>query len=156
MHEAYIGIGSNLGNREKNCEHAISLLLEQRITVRKRSAMIETEPWGVADQPKFINMAIQIDTTLAPEDLLNLLKDIESRVGRTEVTRWGPRIVDLDILLYNSCVIDSRNLQIPHPHLHDREFALRPLADIAPEIIHPVLGKSIRTLLRELTGSDPS
>jgi len=150
MAEAYIGIGSNLGNRKQNCEKAISLLTENRITVLKRSTMLETEPWGIKDQPKFINMAIKIDTILEPEDLLNLLKEIESAVGRTQTFRWGPRIIDLDILLYDNLILNTNNVQIPHPGIKDRDFVLRPLAEIAPDKIHPVFRKSIKELLREL------
>ncbi len=149
MSEAYIGIGSNLGNRKQNCEKAISLLTENRITVLKRSTMLETEPWGIKDQPKFINMAIKIDTVLKPEDLLNLLKEIESAVGRTKTFRWGPRIIDLDILLYDNLIINTNNVQIPHPGIKDRDFVLRPLAEIAPGKIHPVSKKSIKELLNE-------
>lgn len=149
MSEAYIGIGSNLGNRKQNCEKAISLLKENRITVLKRSTMLETEPWGIKDQPKFINMAIKIDTVLKPEDLLNLLKEIESAVGRTKTFRWGPRIIDLDILLYDNLIINTNNVQIPHTGTKDRDFVLRPLAEIAPDKIHPVSKKSIKELLNE-------
>jgi len=150
MAEAYIGIGSNLGNRKQNCEKAISLLTENRITVLKRSTMLETEPWGIKDQPKFINMAIKIDTILEPEDLLNLLKEIESAVGRTQTFRWGPRIIDIDILLYDNLILNTNNVQIPHPGIKDRDFVLRPLAEIAPDKIHPVFRKSIKELLSEL------
>jgi len=150
MAEAYIGIGSNLGNRKQNCEKAISLLTENRITVLKRSTMLETEPWGIKDQPKFINMAIKIDTILEPEDLLNLLKEIESAVGRTQTFRWGPRIIDIDILLYDNLILNTNNVQIPHPGIKDRDFVLRPLAEIAPDKIHPVFRKSIKELLCEL------
>ncbi len=150
MSEAYIGIGSNLGNRKQNCEKAISLLTENRITVLKRSTMFETEPWGIKDQPKFINMAIKIDTILEPEDLLNLLKEIESAIGRTQTFRWGPRIIDLDILLYDNLIINTKNVQIPHTEIKDRDFVLRPLSEIAPDKIHPVFRKSIKELLDEL------
>ncbi len=151
MSEAYIGLGSNLGNRKRNCENAISLIIENRINVLKRSTMLETEPWGIKDQPKFINMVIKIDTIREPEDLLNLLKDIESAVGRTQTFRWGPRIIDLDILLYDNLIINMDNIQIPHPGIKDRTFVLRPLAEIAPDKIHPVFKKSIKELLKELT-----
>jgi 2-amino-4-hydroxy-6-hydroxymethyldihydropteridine diphosphokinase len=150
MSEAYIGIGSNLGNRKQNCENAISLLKENRITVLKRSTMFETAPWGIKDQPKFINMAIKIDTILEPEDLLSLLKEIESAIGRTQTFRWGPRIIDLDILLYDNSIINTNTVKIPHPGIKDRDFVLRPLSEIAPEKIHPVFKKSIKKLLDEL------
>ena len=150
MSEAYIGIGSNLGNRKQNCENAISLLKENRITVLKRSTMFETAPWGIKDQPKFINMAIKIDTILEPENLLSLLKEIESAIGRTQTFRWGPRIIDLDILLYDNSIINTNTVKIPHPGIKDRDFVLRPLSEIAPEKIHPVFKKSIKKLLDEL------
>jgi len=150
MSEAYIGIGSNLGHRKQNCEKAIGLLIENHITVMKRSTMLETEPWGIKDQPKFINMALTIDTILEPENLLNLLKKIESAVGRTQTSRWGPRIIDLDILLYDNLIINTNTVQIPHPGIKERDFVLRPLSEIAPDKIHPVFKKSIKELLNEL------
>lgn len=150
MSIAYIGIGSNLGNREENCEKAVSLLEESGIRVLKRSSLIETEPWGVKDQPKFINMAVEAETQIAPEELLRIVKEIETALGRRETTRWGPRIIDLDILLYDNLTINTPELQIPHPGIKDREFFLKPLSEIAPEKIHPLLKKSIRDLLLEL------
>src|SRR4030042_3705388 len=98
MPTAYIGIGSNLGDREENCERAIKLFMENGITLAKRSSMIETEPWGMEDQPKFINMAVEIETDLEPGELLSLLKKIEFEIGRRLAERWGPREIDLDIL----------------------------------------------------------
>jgi 2-amino-4-hydroxy-6-hydroxymethyldihydropteridine diphosphokinase len=147
MHTVYIGIGSNLGNREENCEWAIRLLIDHGITVTKRSSMIETEPWGVREQPKFINMAVEIETEHEPEELLCILKKIELEAGRLPTSHWGPRIVDLDILLYDDLIMESPDLVIPHPGMSEREFVLKPLAEIAPEKIHPVVGKSIRELL---------
>lgn len=150
MPTAYIGIGSNLGNREDNCERAIKLLIEKGITVTKRSSMIETEPWGVKDQPKFINMAIEIETSLPPDKLLSALKKIEAEMGRKSSVRWGPREIDLDILIYDDIVMKTDDLEIPHPGVSSREFVLKPLAEIAPDKIHPVLGKSIISLLTGL------
>lgn len=152
MPTAYIGIGSNLGNREENCERAIRLLIEHGITVTKRSSMIETEPWGVREQPKFINMAVEIGTELDPEGLLHILKKIEEEIGRLPTSRWGPRIIDLDILLYDDLIIETPDLVIPHPGMSERVFVLKPLAEIAPEKVHPVLKKSIKSLLMELSG----
>jgi len=146
MHTAYIGIGSNLGNREDNCERAIRLLTEHGIRITKRSSMIETEPWGVEEQPKFINMAAEIETALSPEDLLHLLKKIEVDAGRLPASRWGPRIIDLDILLYDDLIMKTGELEIPHPGISEREFVLKPLAEIAPDKVHPVLKKSIKSL----------
>ena len=146
----YIGIGSNLGNREENCESAIRLLTEHGITVTKRSSMIETEPWGVKEQPKFINMAVEVETGLGPEELLHLLKKIEAAIGRRPTTHWGPRVIDLDILLYDDLVLKTPRLEIPHPGIIMRDFVLKPLAEIAPDKIHPVLNKSIKSLLSDL------
>jgi 2-amino-4-hydroxy-6-hydroxymethyldihydropteridine diphosphokinase len=151
MHTAYIGIGSNLGRREENCERAIKLLIENGITIVKRSSMIETEPWGVKEQPKFINMAVEIKAGLEPDALLHLLKNIEIEVGRLPTSHWGPRIIDLDILLYDDLIIKTPDLEIPHPHISERDFVLKPLAEIAPEKVHPLLGKSIKNLLMELS-----
>lgn len=148
--KVFIGIGSNLGNREKHCSDAIHLLETSGISVLKRSVMIETKPWGVTDQPEFINMAIEIETDLRPDELLALLKKTERAVGRTDTVRWGARVIDLDILLYNDSVLKTPQLEIPHPRISEREFVLRPLAEIAPDTIHPVIGKSIRKLLEEI------
>ena len=153
MPTAYIGIGSNLGDREENCERAIKLLEAGKINVIKRSSMIETEPWGVEDQPKFINMAVEIETNLEPEELLSLLKKIEFEIGRSPAERWRPRIIDLDILLYNDFILKTQELEIPHSHIAEREFVLKPLAEIAPDKIHPVLKKSIKDLLLQFPQS---
>jgi 2-amino-4-hydroxy-6-hydroxymethyldihydropteridine diphosphokinase len=153
MSVSYIGIGSNLGTRQENCSRAVELVVEKRgIKVQKKSSLYETEPWGVKDQPRFINMVVQIETTLKPNDLLRLLKDIEREIGRQDSFRWGPRMIDLDILLFNALVLNEENLQIPHPCLHEREFVLRPLNEIAPDIIHPVFHMSIDKLTQNMLG----
>jgi 2-amino-4-hydroxy-6-hydroxymethyldihydropteridine diphosphokinase len=112
--------------------------------------MIETEPWGVREQQKFMNMAVEVTTDMLPDQLLRKLKEVEAELGRTETTRWGQRIIDLDILFYGDTVYSSPELQIPHLHLHEREFVLMPLSEIAPDKIHPVLKKSVREMLNEL------
>jgi 2-amino-4-hydroxy-6-hydroxymethyldihydropteridine diphosphokinase len=146
----YIGIGSNVGNRESNCRMAIERLNEKGIEVKKTSSMYETEPWGFKDQPKFINMVIEAETRLEPERLLIVLKDIEKEMGRKETVKWGPRIIDLDILFYNDKIINQDELQIPHPYLHKRDFVLVPLSEIAPNKTHPILKKTIKELMEEL------
>jgi 2-amino-4-hydroxy-6-hydroxymethyldihydropteridine diphosphokinase len=148
---AYIGIGSNLGNRRENCEKAISLLIKKGIKITKRSSFYETEPWGMKDQPKFINMAVEVETLLKPEELLKTLKKIEIEIGRYRGKRWGPRVIDLDILFYNDMIIKTPELEIPHPLTQEREFVLKPLSEIAPDKIHPVLNKSIKELLAGLS-----
>lgn len=147
---AYIGIGSNLGNREKNCLRAIELLEKRGIPVKKRSSMYETEPWGIKDQPRFINMAIEIETFFEPGELLRILKEVEREVGRGVSFKWGPRIIDLDILLFGNIFLKEDNLEIPHPLLDKRDFVLKPLCEIAPDMIHPLLKVKICDLLKEL------
>ena len=150
---AYIGIGSNLGNRQKNCSRAIEMLETRGIVVKKRSSMYETKPRGVADQPQFINMALEVETGLEPYDLLRTLKDIEREIGRRETFKWGPRIIDLDILLFDALFLRDNSLQIPHPLMHERDFVLKPLCEIAPDKIHPLLKVRMCDLLEKLEKS---
>jgi 2-amino-4-hydroxy-6-hydroxymethyldihydropteridine diphosphokinase len=150
MSIVYIGIGSNLGDRKANCMRAIELLVVKGIVVRKESSLYETDPWGDKNQPKFLNMAIEIETELKPRDLLDILAGIEKELGRKKSLKWGPRIIDLDILLYDSITIDQDDLKIPHPFMHERDFVLKPLYEIAPDVKHPVLNLSTGELLQKL------
>ncbi len=150
MSVAYIGLGSNLGNRKENCEKAVSLMDGKGLTLLQQSSMIETPPWGVKDQPAFINMAVSVETTMLPEPLLVLLKEIENKMGRAKTCRWGPRMIDLDILFYDDLIINTSNLSIPHPLIQERDFVLRPLSEIAPDLVHPVLKKTVKELLDSL------
>jgi 2-amino-4-hydroxy-6-hydroxymethyldihydropteridine diphosphokinase len=154
MSSAYIGIGSNLGDKEENCAKALSLLEQKGIKIVRPSSVIETEPWGVREQQKFLNMAVEVTTDLLPDQLLRKLKEVEAELGRAETTRWGPRVIDLDILFYDDMVYSSPELEIPHPHMHEREFVLMPLCEIAPDKIHPVLKKSVQEMLSERFRSD--
>lgn len=149
-HKCYLSIGSNLGDRRHNCLEAIRLIEAEGIKVVKRSSLYETKPWGLKDQPDFINMVVCAETSLSPEELLKKLKFIEKKMGRKESKRWGPRLIDIDILFYDDLVIDSPELKIPHPYIKEREFVLLPLSEIEPEFVHPVLKKTVRELYREL------
>lgn len=154
MAVAFIGLGSNLGEREKNCLEALRLFRENDLAVVRQSSLIETEPWGLTDQPSFINMAAEVETGLLPHQLLALLMSIENKMGRNRTIKWGPRIIDLDILLYDELIINTEDLIVPHPLMQERDFVLRPLAEIAPDTVHPVMKKSIRSLREDLTAQN--
>jgi 2-amino-4-hydroxy-6-hydroxymethyldihydropteridine diphosphokinase len=150
MAVVYLGIGSNLGDKRGNCLDALERLSTKGISISKRSALYDTQPWGVKDQPDFVNMVVEAETVMSPEELLGTLKEIEREMGRKASTRWGPRLIDLDVLLYDDRIVQSKDLVIPHPLLHKRDFVLLPLAEISPECVHPVLNKTIRELTKEL------
>ncbi len=148
---SYLGIGSNIGDPARNCIEAIMRLSKSEgVKVLRRSSLYKTEPVGLEDQPWFINCAVEIRTGLRPRPLMELLKKIESEMGRTESAKWGPRVIDLDILLYGQEIIAEEGLAIPHPEMHKRRFVLQPLFEIAPFEIHPVYGISIKGLLDRL------
>jgi len=147
-HIAYIGIGSNLGDKLHHCEKAISEILKiDRHKLLAKSSFFKTQPLGYTSQDWFVNGAIKIETDLEPLDLLQALKTIESRLGRTETFRWGPRTIDLDILFFDDAKIHTEELQIPHPLIQDRQFVLAPLAEIDQNLLHPVLKKTVQELL---------
>ena len=151
MDKVYLGIGSNLGDRKKNISSAFEALdKEKDISPVRISTIYETEPEYVKNQPKFLNCAVEMSTLLSPHGLLGRLKKIEKKLGRTEGELWGPRVIDLDILLYGSLIADQPWLQIPHPRFEERIFVLLPMAEIAPDLRHPVSGKTMKELLREL------
>ncbi len=150
-HSVFICVGSNIGDKRKNCETGIDALVRPEDTsLVARSACYKTEPVDYTDQDWFINMAVKIETELGPSDLLYRLKRIERMAGRQKGIRFGPRILDLDIILYDSRIIRKPGLFIPHPRMHVRRFVLEPLCDIDPEIVHPLFKRSMRQLLDNL------
>jgi 2-amino-4-hydroxy-6-hydroxymethyldihydropteridine diphosphokinase len=139
---AYVGLGANLGPREITLLRAVDLLAEtEGVEVRAVSQLRETEPVGGVDQPLFLNGAVVLDTSLSPRELLDRLLEIERELGRVRDVRWGPRVVDLDLLVYGDRQIDEPGLRVPHPRLHERRFALEPLAELNPELDVPGLGR---------------
>ncbi len=144
-HTVYLSLGSNLGDRALNLQKAITNLAP-KVQVEAQSSIYETEPWGYSDQPAFLNQVIKASTSLEPAELLNFLKEIEILLGRQETFRFGPRLIDLDILFYDSLVLDTAGLTIPHPRITERAFVMIPLAEIAPDLNHPIKKKTIREL----------
>ena len=147
---AYLGLGSNLGNRQDNLDRALELL-SQRFRVEKVSSVYDSEPVGNTEQPHFLNLVCQVHTKLNPTELLTLVKGIESKLGRISSKPNTPRPIDIDILFYGDQVIETSELVIPHPRLAERAFVLIPLDEIAPDLVHPVSGKTIKELLQEVT-----
>jgi 2-amino-4-hydroxy-6-hydroxymethyldihydropteridine diphosphokinase len=141
----FIALGTNLGEREANLNRARAELAPD-VTLIQASLIYETAPWGYADQPDFLNQVVEIQTTLGPVELLAHLKRIETGMGRLETFRNGPRLIDLDILFYGQRVIHEPDLDIPHPRLQERAFVLVPLSDLAPDFVHPELGRTVEAL----------
>ena len=144
MTRAYVGLGANLGPREITLQRAVNLLgAEEGIELVEQSTLRETEPVGVVDQPTFLNGVVALDTTLSARELLDALLRVESELGRVreEGERWGPRTIDLDLLVYGAEVVDEPGLRVPHPRLHERRFALEPLAELAPDLVVPGRGQ---------------
>ncbi|MBI2241546.1 MAG: 2-amino-4-hydroxy-6-hydroxymethyldihydropteridine diphosphokinase [Magnetospirillum gryphiswaldense] len=149
MASVFLGLGTNLGDRAGNLRMAVKALTGLG-DVTSVSRVYETAPLYVLDQPAFLNMAVRLETRLAPLALLESLKDLEEELGRVASRRYGPRQIDLDILIYDGVVLETERLSIPHPRLAERRFALAPLADIAAQVVHPVTGATITQLLAAL------
>jgi len=151
--KVYLSLGSNLGERLANLERAIKLLAE-KVELKRVSSFYETEPIGYPDQPRFLNAVIEVATSLGPLQILSLVKGIEVTMGRETSFRNAPRPIDVDILFYGERVIETPQLEIPHPRLAERAFVLIPLAEIAPDLVHPVSGKTVRELAVVVEGQE--
>ena len=147
---AYIALGSNLGDKEKNLRRALLLLTQQGVEIVRVSSFLSTEPYGVTDQPQFLNAVACVRTSLTPLALLDVLLATELAMGRVRLRHWGERNIDLDLLLYEDVVLDTKRLRLPHPDMQNRDFVLLPLAEIAPELKHPTLQKTIWELKENL------
>jgi 2-amino-4-hydroxy-6-hydroxymethyldihydropteridine diphosphokinase len=147
MHSAYLLLGGNLGNRIQYLQQARENIREQVGSIKKLSKLYETAAWGKTDQPSFLNQVVKVETALTPEEVLQSVNKIEIELGRIRLEHWGARVIDIDILFYDSLIQQTQRLTIPHPQLHLRRFTLMPLSEIAPELVHPVLNQSIKQLL---------
>ncbi len=155
-HTAYISVGSNLGNKLENCQKGVGALIRSGSAVLlKQSRIYKTEPVGYKDQDWFVNSVIKIETVLDPFQLLGKLEAIQRKVGRVrDPIRYGPRVLDLDIILYDDIIINSPRLTIPHPRMHKRRFVLKPICDINPQIVHPIFKKDMQYLLDSLNDAE--
>ena len=157
---AYLGLGTNLGERRKNLERAAELLFRHpsgplnpgrsnpigQLQPLRSSSVYETAPWGYANQPDFLNCVLEVETGLTSDQLLEITQGVEREMGQEWSLRYGPRVIDVDILFYGESIVEQANLQIPHSRLHQRAFVLAPLAELAPELTHPVLGLTVREM----------
>jgi 2-amino-4-hydroxy-6-hydroxymethyldihydropteridine diphosphokinase len=147
MPELYLLLGGNLGNRTLYLQQARKRIAAQVGPVMRSSSLYETAAWGNTDQPSFLNQVLEVQTELMPEEVLQRINAIEQELGRIRQEHWGSRVIDIDVLFYDDLVLQTQRLTIPHPQLHLRRFTLLPLVEVAPGLVHPVLGKSIAQLL---------
>jgi len=147
IHHAYLLIGGNLGDRAAQLAEAKAWIGQLCGRVLRSSSLYETAAWGMEDQPDFLNQVLEVETALPPRQLLVSILEVEAKMGRTRGVRYGPRTIDIDILLYGDEVLEEEDLLIPHPRLADRRFALEPLHELVPELLHPCTGQRVRTML---------
>lgn len=148
MSKIFLLLGSNIGNLKKNLLSALSEIEKQNILIIKKSRIYKTKPWGNDNQPDFLNMAIEVDCNYSPSELFKVLKRIESKMGRKKTRRWGPRIIDVDILFYSTNIVNSKNLTIPHKEFYNRPFAIKLLAEISPDFVPPRSNKRVKDFLQ--------
>lgn len=154
MSKVWIALGSNMGEGRKNLDLAIKMMNERGVSVKKVSTYIETEPYGYTEQDNFVNAVCIAETKLSPRELLETLLKIELDMGRVRIIKWGPRIIDLDILFYEDLIIDEEDLKVPHIEIQKRSFVLEPMNEISPDKIHPVFKKTVHQLLLDLNSCD--
>ena len=152
MKTVYLSLGSNLDDREGNLRRALEKLASAEVRVVRVSSIYETEPQDVRQQPWFLNLVAEVETTLFPMQLLNRIRKIEKELGRKRIVAKGPRTIDIDIVLFGNFVIDTPQLGVPHPRMQDRRFVLEPLAELAPDLRHPVTRRSVREMLAGTVG----
>ena len=152
-HIVYLALGSNMGNRLSNLKAAV-LNLTPQMTVKQKSSVYETPPWGFTEQNAFLNQVVKVTTYLEPEPLLRHLKRMETALGRVPNFQNGPRVIDIDILFFDKMIINTPPLVVPHPRLHERAFVLVPLAEIEPDFIHPILQRPINKILEDVDRSE--
>ena len=154
MSKVWIALGSNMGEGRKNLDLAIKMMNERWVLVEKVSTYIEIEPYGYTEQDNFVNAVCVAETKLSPRELLEVLLKIELDMGRVRIIKWGPRIIDLDILFYEDLIIDEEDLKVPHIEIQKRSFVLEPMNEISPDKIHPVFKKTVHQLLLDLNSCD--
>lgn len=155
LNRAWLSLGANLGNPQSQLARARDLLSQRGIRILRASSVALTKPWGRPGQPDFTNQVLEVETEYSPTVLMAQILKIEAGMGRVRAEKWSPRLIDIDILLFENQVIDLPELQIPHPLLHLRAFCLDPLCELEPDLLHPILKKTMKELREDLNGQEP-